>query len=172
MPAERRFPIKQLYDENGKPYYPITHIDLVNGDRKKLDLIGTIIRIADLSPYLITPFTGEFTVNMLNNMIYIYSGSISYTENGSPIEHEKDITIAKNIPELYRSKFQIITCSSVSGANDRINVWLDNKGNLLCRVTPKMVLKDRDYESDYQSSIKRIDFNGLFFRSRMEDDLN
>lgn len=167
--TENRYPIKQMYDENGKPFYPLTHINLINGDKTKLDSVGASIVEENLASYLISPYTGEFHLYILNNLIYAYAGSISYTEAGSPMPHETDIIIARDIPAKFRSQYQIIQMATTAGVKDRLTVWLTEDGKLMGRITPQVVNKDIIYQSDYKSSIKRFEFNGLFFRGTKEE---
>jgi len=168
--ANGTFPIKQLYDEEGNPYYPITHIDLINGGKKsELEKIGSTIRIVDLSDYLLIPYTGSFELRILNNLIFVYSGIISNTESADPIDYDKEVIIARDIPALYRSSYQLIHCNVVGGTNDRINAWISNTGELIVRITPRCVYKDDIFLEDYKSSIGTIRINGLYFKTGMED---
>ena len=166
---EGRWPIKQMYDENGVPFYPITHIDIINGDKEILKRMGSTIKDVDLSSYLISPFKGEFSLKILNNFVFNYYANIEYGD-GLSFDADKDIEVAYAIPASYRSKLQIIHCSVMSGTDDRVNAWITTDGKLMCRITPKAMYREEG--ATYNSSVKSLILTGLFVRTGMEDDTN
>lgn len=172
--AEGRLPIKQMYDEQGNPFYPLTHIDAITGteeQKRGLATLGTTTRNVDLSMYLMSPFVGTFDLDILNDFIYFYSGRISYTTDGASVEVDKDIIVAQDIPALYRSKVQIIHCTAIGGPTDRVTCWIDEFGKLIMRVTPKYMNKPEDFQKEYRSSVLGLDFSGLLIKSGLEDDI-
>lgn len=165
--SQERYPIKQMYDELGNPFYPITHVDLVIGDKDKLADLGTTTSKVDLSEFILNPYNGTFTLYILNNFIYFYTGSIMYAD-GNPIPVDEEIVIAKDIPTSYRSSLQIIHCKAIGSTKERINIWINEKGELVIKITPRALYKDEDY-SDYKSSISSIDFDGQFVKTSVEE---
>ena len=165
--ATEKFPIKQLYDELGNPFYPLTHIDLILGDKSKLSNIGNTIRKVDLSEFILFPFAGVLELYILNNFIFFYSGIIEYAE-GSTIPINQEIIIAKDIPSVYCSGSQIIHFKAMGSSFERINMWLNEKGELVCKITPRTLYKDEYYE-EYKSSITSLNFDGQFLKLDMED---
>lgn len=171
---EGRLLIKQMYDEEGNPFYPLTILDAITGteeQKRALTTLGTTTRNVDLSVYLMSPFVGTFELDIINDFIYFYSGRISYTTNGASVETDKDIIVAQDIPANYRSKKQLIHCSALSGSTDRVNCWIDEIGRLVMRVTPKYINRSEDFEKEYRSSVIGLDFSGLLIRSGLEDDI-
>lgn len=166
MATSGRIPIKQLYDENGVPFYPITHVDLILGDKEKLSTMGNIITTVDLSKYLIIPYSGVFNLHIMNNMTYTYEGNIMYTNNEISFPYNTDLIIARDIPSKYRSSNKNIICNAVNGNTDIVNVYISADGSLVARVTPKSINSDIE---EYTSSVNRLYFNGLFIRSGLEE---
>lgn len=162
--ADEKINVKQLYDEEDNPFYPLTHINAIFGDKDKLLSMGNITSCVDLSKYLMAPFVGDFKLYIMNNLVYAYEGSISYTEDGSPIPIDTDIAVAKYIPADYRNQDQIIAFNVVQGTSDIVSLKLNAGGSLITRVTPK--IRDNNYNYDsYVSSVSCLHFNGLFVKS-------
>lgn len=164
MASSGTLKVKQLYDENGNPFYPLTLIDVVLGDKTKLLNLGNSVSIVDLSKYLITPLTGTLKLYIMNSLVYSYEGNITYTESGTPLVANTDIVIARDIPSKYRSA-DIVKCSAVQSISDIVNVYVSPEGSIIARVTPKAI-RNED-ANDYVSSMKRLYFNGLFLRNGM-----
>lgn len=168
------FPIKQMQDEEGKPFYPLTLMALICGtdeQKRKLQSVGANIRQIDLSEYLYITYSGDFNLYILNDFIYVYDAHITYTDAVVPFPVDQDLVIARDIPPTYRSKVQIIQCSATSGFNDRVVAWLDTTGKLHAQITPRYIHKGESYNTDYVSSVVNLSINGLYFRSGMEEDI-
>lgn len=162
------FPVKQLYDEKGNPFYPITHVDLVIGDKEALLNTSSAVNTIDLSQYLVSPFTGSFKLHTMNNFIYVYEGCLN-TDSEDPIPYDNNIIVAKGIPEKFRSTEEYIPCSSVQGFTDSVVVYIDTNGSLIMRVTPSAIYKDDTFYSTYKTSINGLSFNGLYLKRRLEE---
>lgn len=168
------FPIKQMQDEEGNPFYPLTTMALICGteeQKRKLQSVGANIRQIDLSEYLYITYSGDFNLYILNDFIYLYDAHITYTDQAVPFPVDQDLVIARDIPPTFRSKVQIIQCSATSGSSDRVVCWIDTTGKLHAQITPRYIHKDESYTTDYISSITNLDINGLYFRSGMEEDI-
>ena len=164
--SQERFPIKQMYDELGNSFYPLTHIDLIKGDKNKLAELGTTINKIDLTEFISAGYSGTFYLYLLNNFIYFYTGSIVWAEN-VPFPVDKEIILAKDLPTAYRSSEQIIHCKASISKNERINIWINERGELIAKITPRVIYKDDSY-NEYKSSIYTIDFDGLLVKQTME----
>lgn len=160
--------IKQLYDEEGNPFYPLTHVDALTGDLTKISRIGSTTKVVDLSDYICKPFVGLLTLTILNNCYYVYTGNITYTEGGKPMTSDSEYIVAKEISEDYRSILKNIQFASCSGVKDRVNMWLDTEGNIKAVLTAKTMDRGTNFDK-YRSSVSSLRFTGVYMKNKLED---
>lgn len=154
--------IRELYDEESNVFYPITHIDAILGDKSKLSDMGTYKTRVELKNFITSDYTGDFELYIMNNFVYVYSGSIQSASGVFP--YNEEIVLANNIPSIYRSIDEIITFKAIGNAYERVNIWLNEKGELVCVITPKAMLEVTN------CSLSTIDFDGLFVRLSVEEE--
>lgn len=152
-----RIPIKQLYDEIGNPYFPITHVDLVLGDISSLHL-GNIKKDIDLSAYLSINCPGKLIVSSQNDFVYFYSIDASYG-SGAKLPVNQEIKLANNLPKQYRPVGEIVNFTAKASTKDWLKIWMDIDGNIMAKVTPRSSL---DY-TEYLSSLTTIRAQGFTF---------
>lgn len=155
------FTVKQLYDENGKPYYPITSLNQITGDTSKLSSVSEKVNNIDLSGYL--AYRGFLSVCIINNLIYSYDGTITITSGNMG----EDIIVAENIPEKYRKKKQRIPLSISKDFNNSI-AYIDPNGSLIIRITPTEIYDGKNTDLS-NSDFFTVYINGLFLKSKMEE---
>lgn len=154
--------IRQLYDENGNAYYPLSASGAIQGNLSSLNL-GNIKKVIDLSYCLSINFLGgTFTVSTINNMFFFYDVNCTFGTTGASIPIDEELIIASNIPDNYRINGAIIPMSANDGMSDSISIYVDEIGTMRAKVLP---LGRTDVgEEKYQSSIKAIKASGFFVK--------
>lgn len=149
----RVFCVAQMYDENGNPFYPVTHKECIIGGVNNLD-IGITLSTVNFNTCITGPHTGSFIMKEFNNLVYVLSINITRTDDGMfPLD--KEIILARDIPELYSTPFFTV----MGKGSDSIIMWLENH-----YLKARIVKKPKADYTDYASNIDRILATGILIR--------
>lgn len=154
MQLDGRFAnITQLYDENGNPEYPITHVDAIIGGVDGLDL-GTTLSVINLDACITPEYKGSLKIKSFNNIVYTFCIDIKHI-NDDLFEFNKILIIARDIPDMV----QKVEFKAVGNGSDDVQIWLEN-GYLKCIIKPRT---ERFYVT-YVPSVDQIIASGLVIR--------
>lgn len=147
----RIYEISQMYDENGNAFYPVTHKDCIIGGVDGLD-IGITLSTTDYQFCITGDHKGSLIMKEFNNLIYVINVDITRADD-TPFRYDKDIILAKDIPELYSAPFFTV----MGDCSTEIRMWLENH-YLKARLLRKQSMNEVD------TSINRIQASGILIR--------
>lgn len=149
----RIFCVGQMYDENGNAFYPVTHKDCIIGGVNDLD-VGITLSTVDLNACITGPHIGSFIMKEFNNLTYVLSIDITRFDN-TPFPLDKDIILARDIPELYSTPF----FTAIGNGFDDILLWIDNH-----YLKARIVRKSKVDYTNCPATIDRILSTGILIR--------
>lgn len=152
--------IRQMYDENGNAFYPVTATGAIFGDINHLN-IGNTKNVIDLSYCLALNFKGTFTVTNINNMFFFYNIDCYYGTEGAHLPVNKQLIVASNIPASYRILGAVIPLHLEDGMSDSIKGYITDDGGIIAEVSPT---RNISTEEAYESSITRVRGSGFFVK--------
>lgn len=145
--------VDQFYDEQGQPFFPVTHVSCIIGGVDNLD-VGTTLQLIDLTSCIMVDHTGTLKIKSFNKIIYTFVIDIKRVD-GNKFPLNKTIILARDIPDMVDK----VHFKAVGEGNECVKVWLENN-YIKAMITPRT---DRDY-LDYEYDIKRIKASGLVIR--------
>lgn len=110
----------QMYDENGQPFYPPTHISCIIGGVNDLD-IGTTLNIIELTQCIMPDHRGTLKIKSFNSLIYTFIIDISRADN-SRFPINKTIILARDIPDMIGK----VEFKALGNSKEDIKIWLEN----------------------------------------------